>query len=252
MPDKYIEKVQLRTEMTLAPHKYEQLLNKEEIEGQIQDLKEYVDNLPSGGGVTKHSQLTLDDGTNPHGTTKADVGLSDVPNVDLTAAVALNTAKETNIAHPLVETAVPLGAVFTDTIYDDTAIQAEVDLNTTKVGVQPNIIGVPELKPIFKDTQIIVITSGAITIDFSLAIVHYIHITENITAQTWNNYTLAKADWLCVTFADPTKTIGGFPAGVNTADLKAFNKTTPTTENWISVNTLKTSPPLFLLSNTVK
>ncbi len=30
-----------------------------------------------------------------------------------------------------VETAVPLGAAFTDTIYDDTGIQAEVDLNTT-------------------------------------------------------------------------------------------------------------------------
>ena len=53
------------------------------------------------------------------------------------AAIDLNTAKETNIAHPLVETAVPVGAVFTDndTVYNDTAIQAEVDLNTAKVGV---------------------------------------------------------------------------------------------------------------------
>ena len=33
------------------------------------------------------------------------------------AAVALNTAKVTNVAHPLVETAVPTGAVFTDTNY---------------------------------------------------------------------------------------------------------------------------------------
>jgi hypothetical protein len=33
------------------------------------------------------------------------------------AAVDLNTAKETNIVHPLVETAVPTGAVFTDTTY---------------------------------------------------------------------------------------------------------------------------------------
>ena len=50
-------------------------------------------------------------------------------------AVALNTAKVTDLAHPLVETAVPLGAVFTDsdTVYDDTAIQAEVTLNTAKV-----------------------------------------------------------------------------------------------------------------------
>ena len=50
------------------------------------------------------------------------------------AEIDLNNVKETNIAHPLVETAVPVGAVFTDTdtIYDDTAIQAEVDLNTLK------------------------------------------------------------------------------------------------------------------------
>ncbi len=32
-----------------------------------------------------HSDMTLDDGTNPHGTTKTDVGLSNVPNTDATA-----------------------------------------------------------------------------------------------------------------------------------------------------------------------
>lgn len=32
-----------------------------------------------------HSDLTLDDGTNPHSTTKADVGLGNVPNTDATA-----------------------------------------------------------------------------------------------------------------------------------------------------------------------
>ena len=31
-----------------------------------------------------------------------------------------------------METAVPVGALFTDTVYDDTTIQAEVDLNTAK------------------------------------------------------------------------------------------------------------------------
>ena len=36
--------------------------------------------------------------------------------------VEANTLKETNIAHPLVETAVPSGALFTDTIYDDSTI----------------------------------------------------------------------------------------------------------------------------------
>ena len=49
------------------------------------------------------------------------------------AAVTLNTDKVSNVAHPLVETAVPSGAIFTDTVYDDTAIQAEVALNTDKV-----------------------------------------------------------------------------------------------------------------------
>ena len=43
------------------------------------------------------------------------------------AAVSLNTAKETNIVHPLVEEAVPTGALFTDTIYDDTILSARVD-----------------------------------------------------------------------------------------------------------------------------
>ena len=49
--------------------------------------------------------------------------------------ILVNNAKVTNVAHPLVETAVPVGALFTDTVYDDTAIQAEVDLNTAKVGI---------------------------------------------------------------------------------------------------------------------
>ena len=37
--------------------------------------------------LDKHSELTLNDGTNPHGTTKQDVGLGDVPNLDTTNAV---------------------------------------------------------------------------------------------------------------------------------------------------------------------
>jgi len=71
--------------------------------------------------------------------TRVGTNLSDIADdlVAKQASIDLNTAKETNIAHPLVETAVPVGAVFTDndTVYDDTAIQAEVDLNTAKVGV---------------------------------------------------------------------------------------------------------------------
>ena len=51
------------------------------------------------------------------------------------AAIVDNTAKVTNVDHPLVEEAVPSGAVFTDTVYDDTAIQLEVDANTAKTGI---------------------------------------------------------------------------------------------------------------------
>jgi len=38
-------------------------------------------------GVEDHSALNLDDGSNPHSTTKADIGLSNVPNVDATARI---------------------------------------------------------------------------------------------------------------------------------------------------------------------
>lgn len=44
--------------------------------------------ITSASVITNHSGLTLDDGTNPHGTTKADVGLPLVPNLDTTSAVA--------------------------------------------------------------------------------------------------------------------------------------------------------------------
>jgi len=37
--------------------------------------------IPGNNAPTIHSGLTLDDGTNPHGTTKEDVGLSNVPNL---------------------------------------------------------------------------------------------------------------------------------------------------------------------------
>ena len=51
----------------------------------------------------------------------------------LTTAVALNTAKVSNVDHPLVETAVPVGAVFTDTVFDDSTLTTAVALNTAKV-----------------------------------------------------------------------------------------------------------------------
>ena len=48
-------------------------------------------------------------------------------------AISTNSTKVSNVSHPLVEKAVPVGAVFTDTVYNDTAIQSQVDdkLNKT-------------------------------------------------------------------------------------------------------------------------
>ena len=75
--------------------------------------------------------------------------------------ITTNNAKVSNIAHPLVETAVPLGAVFTDTdtVYNDTAIQAEVDLNTAKVGVTTEEANTIDSQPIGNESQILQVVS---------------------------------------------------------------------------------------------
>lgn len=59
-----------------------------------QILVEVLDNnenitvvIQEPAGVSNHSDLNLDDGSNPHGTTKSDVGLGNVPNLDTTDAV---------------------------------------------------------------------------------------------------------------------------------------------------------------------
>ncbi|QHB38827.1 minor tail protein [Flavobacterium phage vB_FspS_hemulen6-1] len=50
-----------------------------------------------GGGVSNHSELVLDDGTNPHGTTKTDVGLGNVDNTsDLNKPISTATQTALN------------------------------------------------------------------------------------------------------------------------------------------------------------
>jgi len=59
----------------------------------LQALTDYINS--QGGGATNHSELTLDDGTNPHGTTKSDVGLGNVDNtsdLDKPISTATQTA----------------------------------------------------------------------------------------------------------------------------------------------------------------
>jgi len=86
------------------------------------------------GVISDGTPLYVGDAPTAHTHVAADVTDFDTE-VSNNTAVAANTAKVSNVAHPLVETAVPVGAVFTDTVYNDTAIQAEVDANTAKTGI---------------------------------------------------------------------------------------------------------------------
>ena len=73
-----------------------------------------------------------------------------------TVAGTASDYEASNVAHPLVETAVPVGAVFTDTdtIYNDTSIQGEVDLNTAKVSniAHPLVETTVPINALFTDT----------------------------------------------------------------------------------------------------
>lgn len=73
------------------------------------------------------------------------------------AAIALNTAKTSNIAHPLVEAVVPSNAVFTDTVYDDSSLSAAVGANTVKVSnvSHPVVESAVPLGAVFTDTDTI-------------------------------------------------------------------------------------------------
>ena len=111
----------------------------QEISNKIELIETEETMILETNGTTDHTQRS-NKGENTHVEIDehiADEGLHyDTVYDDTTiqAEVDLNTAKETNIAHPLVEKAVPSDALFTDTdtIFDDTAIQLEVALNTDK------------------------------------------------------------------------------------------------------------------------
>jgi predicted GH43/DUF377 family glycosyl hydrolase len=71
--------------------------------------------------ITKHSELTLDDGTNPHGTTKSDVGLS---NVDNTSDIdkPISTATQEALDGKLDKSTTPSSVYGTDASGDQTMI----------------------------------------------------------------------------------------------------------------------------------
>ena len=86
---------------------------------------------PSATGY--HNELILNDGSNPHGTSKLDVGLGNVDNtsdINKPISTATQTALNTKVGNERVLTDVPSGALFTDTEYDDTPVTNHInDLN---------------------------------------------------------------------------------------------------------------------------
>jgi hypothetical protein len=103
-------------------------LTQNNLSNSLKNTYDSIVNWISTNGNTLINHLS--NTSNPHTITKEQIGLSDVPNTDFTSVVALNSAKETNVSHPIVEKSVPFDAIFTDTIYDDTEILENVSLNT--------------------------------------------------------------------------------------------------------------------------
>ena len=100
----------------------------QDLSGKVDD-SQVLTNVPVGAVFTDNDTVyddTIISGAVDLNTAK--VGITSQQASDITD----NNAKETNITHPLVQTAVPAGALFTDTdtIYNDTVIQSEVTDNT--------------------------------------------------------------------------------------------------------------------------
>lgn len=207
-----IEKVLLSTERNRAKHlkHYEGFYSAESID------KLFADSTY----ISKHSQLTLDDGTNPHGTTQSDVGLSNVDNTS-DADKPISTLTQTALDSKLDNT--------TTTI---TATQAaEITANTDKVSF-----------PIIPFTTIVDLNdvSGVVDIDWSLGVKFKMNVIGNTTL-TFSNYAAyeeVKAQRLEITF-DDTYTVT-FPTGVEASEIDP------------SLDTDKTNYPSFIyLGNTL-
>lgn len=134
-----------------------------------------------------------------------------------------NARKVNNLT---VETAVPLGAVFTDTVYSDTAIQAEVDLNTAKrtypVGDETKVGFISVTQAVDLDA----IESRVNSLDAAIVLKG----TWNASLGTFPTSTQAGESWI-VSIAG---TVGGIVFGLNDRVIALINgaSTTIYASNW--------------------
>lgn len=92
-------------------------INGESLEGSGNIQIDYndLDNLPTL--ITNHSGLNLDDGTNPHGTTKNDIGLDNVDNTsDIDKPISTATQNALDLKENIVDKAIDFSIV-NDTLY---------------------------------------------------------------------------------------------------------------------------------------
>ena len=136
------------TSSTIQTKRPLKTVNGESLEGSGNIQIDYndLDNLPViPTPITNHSGLSLDDGTNPHGTTKGDVGLSNVPNVD--TSTTSNVSEGSNL---YFTTARVLGTVLSGFIFNEIPSGAIDGINSI---FNTNFLLVPDTEVVFINGQ---------------------------------------------------------------------------------------------------
>ena len=112
-----------------------------------------VDLVDEGGGgiisgVTNHSQLTLDDGTNPHGTTAEDVGLGNVDNTsDLDKPISQLTQEALDRKVELPENSANVGPNQEYKSIQEAIDDDKLTINIIEDTVEPGNVVIPFVSP---------------------------------------------------------------------------------------------------------
>ena len=169
-----------------------------------------INNMNAG----KHSDLILDDGTNPHSTTKTDVGLSSVPNLDTTNAVNLahthsnftalnalsgtNTGDETTLS---IQTKRPLKTINSTSLEGIGNIEINVDFSTHNLEELQNVTSTNYTTPIDTDSLLTFDITNPQLIAYTMIMADSSTRSSNIS---FNNQTMMSAGF------DQTTAFDGF------------------------------------------